>query len=148
MKCPQLQELMDEMMELQMAPLIDCVFLLLIYFMVATSLKKSEADLGITLPGTVAQKESIQMPDEQIIELDGRGKVMLNGKVYGGENPDEHVLPDLVTTLVRYRLAAQAAGTKALITIQADGECLHQRVVDVMNACAGAGIIFVTFGME
>jgi len=147
MKCPQLQEMMDEVMELQMAPLIDCVFLLLIYFMVATTLHKSEADLGITLPGTVAQAQPMQMPDEQIVEIDRLGKVILNGKVFS-ENADERELPELVKTLVRYRLAAQAAGTKALITVQADGDCLHQRVVDVMNACAGAGITFVTFGME
>ena len=147
MKCPQLQEMMDEVMELQMAPLIDCVFLLLIYFMVATTLHKSEADLGITLPGNVAQSQPIQMPDEQIIEIDRLGKVILNAKVFS-ENVDERELPELVKTLVRYRLAAQAAGTKALITVQADGDCEHQRVIDVMNACAGAGITFVTFGME
>ena len=48
--------LKEEKVELQIAPLIDVVFLLLIYFMVTSSLKKSEADLGITLPGSIADE--------------------------------------------------------------------------------------------
>jgi len=43
-------ELTESTTELPIASLIDVVFLLLIYFMVTSSLKKSEADLGITLP--------------------------------------------------------------------------------------------------
>ena len=42
-------EIFDTKGGLQIAPLIDVVFLLLIYFMVTSSLKKSEGDLGITL---------------------------------------------------------------------------------------------------
>ena len=36
--------------EVQMAPLIDCVFLLLIFFLVATKLKKVEPEVPIELP--------------------------------------------------------------------------------------------------
>ena len=63
-----LDELLNEKVGLQIAPLIDVVFLLLIYFMVSSSLKRSEADLGLSLPGQVKQTESVAMPDEQIIE--------------------------------------------------------------------------------
>ena len=142
---PWLYEMMEEKVELQIAPLIDVVFLLLIYFMVTSSLKKSEADLGITLPGNIAVSSTVQMPDEQIIEIDGPGNVVLNNtlfKVDEGRN-----LPGLIDLLTRYRLACRNAKTKALITIQADDETLHERVVDVMNACAAADIKYVTFGM-
>ena len=40
----------DAKMELQIAPLIDVVFLLLIYFMVTASLIKKEADISFILP--------------------------------------------------------------------------------------------------
>lgn len=140
-----LKELLDEHLGLQIAPMIDCVFLLLIYFLVTSSLRPEEADLGITLPGVLSQATVLEMPDEQIVEIDATGRIVLNNTVYGVEAGNE--LPDLVATLVRYRKAAAAARTKALITIQADDESLHQRAVDVMNACAAAGIKHVSFGV-
>ena len=56
------EELLEPKEGLQIAPLIDVVFLLLIYFMVTATLRKSEADIGISLPGTVFQSQQIQMP--------------------------------------------------------------------------------------
>ena len=53
---------------------------------------------------------------------------------------------ELVRTLVRYRLASEAAQLKYMITIQAEDGANYERVVDVMNACAGAGIKDVTVG--
>ena len=140
-----LKEVMDEVMELQIAPLIDCVFQLLIYFMVATSLHKTEADLGIRLPGAVMQGTPLQLPDEQIIEIDAAGKVVLNNQIYGKDDP--HNMPDLVATLSRYKQAADLARTKAMITVQAADDVEHQRIIDVMNACSAAGIKNVTFGL-
>ena len=138
-------ELFDTNEGLQIAPLIDVVFLLLIYFMVTSSLKKAEADLGITLPGTVKQSSVVQMPDEQIIDIDASGSVMLNNTVFG--QPGSRALPKLEARLIRYRQACKAANNKALITIQPSDQTKQQRVVDVMNACAGAKIKHVTFGM-
>jgi biopolymer transport protein ExbD len=143
MKVGFLQEMMDETIELQIAPLIDCVFQLLIYFMVAASLQRTEADLGFQLPGAIAQAKAIQMPDEQMIEIDARGRVTLNNREYGRDNPRN--MPDLIALLHRYRQAAEKAKGKALVTIQAADDTPHQRVVDVMNVCAAAGIKNVSF---
>lgn len=140
-----IQEMVDESSELQIAPMIDCVFLLLIYFMVAASLHKTEADLSISLPGSVIQAQKVTMPDEQIIEIQNTGAIMLNGKKYDTEV--SQALPELTAMLARYRLAAEAARNKALVTIQAADDVVHQRVVDVMNACAAAEIKNVSFGL-
>ena len=129
--------------DINVASLIDMVFLLLVYFMVTASLVKSEADLGIRLPGMVSQAESVDLPDEQIIEVKATGHVILNWRDF--DRPDDPQLPQLVSTLTRYRLSADAAKVKPLVTITADDETLHQRVIDVMNACAQAGITGVTF---
>lgn len=139
-----LDELINEKVGLQIAPLIDCVFLLLIYFMVSSSLKRSEADLSLTLPGQVAQTKELKMPDEQIIEVLTSGSIVLNGKVYS--NPAKLDLAALENTLTRYREASQLANTLAMITIVAEDESVHERVIDVLNVCAGAGITSVTFG--
>lgn len=134
----------EEDPELSIAPLIDMVFLLLIYFMVTASLVKSEGDLGIRLPGVVQQAVSVEMPDEQIIEILSDDRVLLNGKSFGSTGQSE--MPGLVNTLSRYKLASAASGNKALVTISAEDKTRHQRVIDVLNACAAAGVKNVTFG--
>jgi biopolymer transport protein ExbD len=139
-----LDELINEKVELQIAPLIDVVFLLLIYFMVSSSLKRSEADLSLTLPGQVAQTKELKMPDEQIIEVLANGSIVLNEKTYS--DPSKTDLSGLEYTLTRYREASLLANTTAMITVVAEDDSLHERVIDVLNACAGAGITSVTFG--
>jgi biopolymer transport protein ExbD len=133
---------MDEP-ELDVSALIDLVFLLLIFFMVSCSLVKSEGDLGIQLPGMLAQAESVDMPDEQIIEIKESGRVYLNSREF--DSFDSQELPTLVATLKRYKASSDAAKNKALITISAADESEHQRVIDVMNACAAAKITNITF---
>ena len=143
---PVLQEAADEVMEMQVAPLIDCVFLLLIYFMVSASLKKTEADLGISLPGSAMQSQPAAMPDEQLIEIDDRARIILNGKVYDPAGTSE--LPELTATLIRYRQACAAAKAKSLITIVCADSVPHQRAIDVLNACAAAQLKNVSFGLK
>lgn len=133
----------DEEPELSISPLIDMTFLLLIYFICTCTLVKPEADLGIRLPGMVAQSTTVDMPDEQIIEIRQNGQVFLNDKEY--DNASSQELPELLAVLIRYRLSSEASGNKALITIWAEDETIHQRVIDVMNACAGAKIKDVSF---
>ena len=128
---------------LDVSSLIDMVFLLLVFFMVTASLVKSEGDLGIKLPGVVRQAAAVDMPDEQIIEVRETGQVFLNGREFGRH--DDTDLTDLQLVLERYRLASEASQNKALITIWANNKAKHQRVVDAMNACAGAGIENITF---
>jgi biopolymer transport protein ExbD len=104
---------------------------------------KSEGDLGIRLPGMLQQAMTVDMPDEQIIEVRANDEVYLNGRQYG--RPDQQAIPDLIATLQRYMAASSASRNKAMITIWADDKTRHQRVVDVMDACAAAGIEYVTF---
>ena len=126
---------------IDLTPMIDTVMFLLIFFMLVTRLGQEETDLGITLPGMVAQGGPVDMPDEQVIEVNSKGIVSLNGKMF--EDKD---MGELVRTLVRYRLSSEAAKAKYMITIQAEDTANYSRVIDVMNACAGAGIKDVTFG--
>ena len=131
--------------EMQMAPLIDVVFLLLIFFMVTSSLQKFETDLGIRLPGRVQQSEQLVMPDEQIVEILGDGRVLLNNQFY--DTPESRDMPQLTMTLKRFKQASDLANVRALLTIQASGRSEHQRLMDVLNAAAGADISFVSIGL-
>jgi len=131
--------------EMQIAPLIDVVFLLLIFFMVTSSLQKFETDLSIQLPGRVQQSEQLAMPDEQIVEILEDGRVMLNNQFY--DAPDSREMPQLTAVLTRFKQASDLANVRALLTIQASGKSHHERVMDVLNAAAGANIAFVSIGL-
>jgi biopolymer transport protein ExbD len=131
--------------EMQMAPLIDVVFLLLIFFMVTSSLQKFETDLGIRLPGRVQQSEQLQMPDEQLVEILADGRVLLNNQFF--DDPSSREMPLLADTLRRFRQASELANVRALLTVQAADASRHERLMDVLNAAAGAGITYVSVGL-
>ena len=133
----------EEEPELSISPLIDMTFLLLIYFICTCTLITPEADLGIRLPGMVAQAPTVDMPDEQIIEVRHNGQVFLNDKEY--DKPSSQDLPELQRVLRSYKAASEASGNQALVTIWAEDDTEHQRVIDVMNACAAAKIKDVSF---
>jgi biopolymer transport protein ExbD len=129
--------------EMQMGPMIDMVFLLLVFFMVSAKPIKQESDINIGLPGTVAQEEVVDIPDEQRIQIQAGGQVVLNEQPMDG--PDSPDMPKLLATLKRFKESAAANKSEALITIDADDAANHQRIVAVLNICARAEITGVTF---
>ena len=134
----------SEMVEIQIGPMIDMVFLLLVFFMVSARPVAQETDLGLHLPGTVAQDGPVEFPDEQRIEIDPAGRVSLNDQVL--ESGDGRRLDALVRVLARFSEACVANGTGALVVLDVRDGARHQRIVDVLNACARAGLTGVTFG--
>jgi biopolymer transport protein ExbD len=129
--------------ELQIAPMIDVCFLLLFFYILTSKPVKPEADMSMTLPGTVSQEESIEIPDEQRITIQEDGQIVLNDLPM--DEPQSGDLPVLLKTLVRFKQTADANKSQALITLDAADGSHHQRIVDVLNACARAGIQGVTF---
>ena len=129
--------------EMQMGPMIDMVFLLLVFFMVSAKPIKQESDVNIGLPGTVPQEEALEIPDEQRIQIQPNGQVVLNDQAMDSPaNPD---LPALLATLKRFKQSTEANKSEALVTIDADDAANHQRIVQVLNVCARAKITGVTF---
>jgi biopolymer transport protein ExbD len=131
---------------MDMTPMIDCVFLLLVFFMVGSTLHRQEADISFSLPGLADQSEEVAIPDEQIIEIYADGSVVLNDLVF--DKPTSSELPELIETLKRFKATADANKTESMITIAPAPEVKQQRVVDVLNACAEAKIANVSFAME
>jgi len=129
-----------------MGPMIDMVFLLLVFFMVTAKPIEPESDVGIQLPGTVQQEEIIELPDEQRIEIRPDGQVVLNDMPL--DSPQSSDLPQLTATLKRFKEATEANNADPLVTVDADDAVQHQRIVDVMNACAIAGISGVTLATD
>ena len=132
-----------QIVEMQMGPMIDMVFLLLVFFMVTAKPVKQESDVSLGLPGTVAAEEAIELPDEQRIRVEDDGSIVLNDSVLAP--PNDTTLAALVTTLKRFKESADANKSDALVTLDAADGTNQQRIVDVLNACAKADISGVTF---
>ncbi len=139
----QLRRRDTQLVEMQMGPMIDMVFLLLVFFMVTAKPVKQESDISLGLPGTVSAEESVDLPDEQRIRIEQDGRIVLNDMTIGAL-PDRE-LKELVATLKRFKEAADANKSEALVTLDADDGTDQQRIVDVLNACAKANITGVTF---
>ena len=65
----------QQLVEMQMGPMIDMVFLLLVFFMVTAKPIKQESDISLGLPGTVAAEEAVDLPDEQRIRIEDDGTI-------------------------------------------------------------------------
>ena len=136
----------DQTVEMQMGPMIDMVFLLLVFFMVTAKPIKEESDIQIALPGKQEQSEPLDMPDEQRIIIAADQSVVLNDRVLA--SPGDKALEELVVTMKRFREASEANQSKPLVTLAPEATVPHQRVVDVLNACAIAEIKGVTFDTQ
>lgn len=132
----------DGKMELQIAPLIDVVFLLLIYFMVTASLIKKEGDIGFLLPANVPQTEPTNVPVESLIEISADGTVRTEGLSF---QPEDRMLNDLVQHLASLKQVAQTQQSPFSVNLLPNADTLHDRVIDVMDACAAAGVKNLTF---
>ena len=113
-----------------LTPLIDVVFLLLIFFMVSTTFTK-EARLTIQLPtADVAPSEA---PEQSIeISVDREGGYAINGIALINRPRD---------TLVRGLRELAAGNTDTPLTISADGKASHQAVITAMDAAGKEGFV-------
>lgn len=139
-----LDDMMNQKAQLQIAPLIDVVFLLLIYFMVTASLVKKEADLSFMLPAQAEPQDAVVLPVEVVIEVTEGGDIIINGMVFGRETQK---LDDLIGQLIALKQAADSSGSEFIVTIMPDDRALHGRIVNVMDACAAANVKNMSFSM-
>lgn len=129
---------------LDVAPLIDVSFLLLIYFLVTSTLEKREADLGLTLPTENPDSTSVQVEiDQMMIVIDTEGAVIVNEEVLDTDVAVRDV-PLLSERLKMYKRAADLSGSQPLVVVAADDAAKGQRLVDVLNALAKESIKNVT----
>lgn len=133
--------------QLDMSSLIDICFLLLIYFLVTSTLVPRETDLDMRLP---AQVQSDSQPEIEpfFVRIDANGTIFMGtGAAQQTLDTDVDVrnVPLLSASLDLYATAARGANSTPLVQIYADGNASQQRVIDVLNALARVKITSVTF---
>jgi len=132
-------------MGFQIAPMIDVVFVIMLFFMVMAGAVKVERELKTTLPGMAPANldKPQEMPDEIVVTVEETGAVTLNEEEF--DNPESKDLPNFTSTLVLLKQEADNRGAKVLVTIEAEEQAKYERVIDVLNSMAKAKISNVTF---
>ncbi|MET4160550.1 biopolymer transport protein ExbD [Marinobacterium sp. MBR-111] len=118
-----------EEININLTPLIDVVFLLLIFFMISTTFTR-EAHLTISLPEASAEGEAQQQTGSIDVVVGAEGQYTING---------ESLVSSDALTLRRalLKLAGEARDVPFIIT--ADAQAAHQSVVTVMDVAGKLG---------
>ena len=114
---------------LSLTPLIDVVFLLLIFFLVTSKFDEEERRLPIELPVATNATPMTQKPREVTIDIDREGNFFVNG------NPQS--IEQVEATL---RRAVATNPTNQAVVIRADATVPFQPVVTVMDLCNRTGV--------
>ncbi|MEA3208137.1 MAG: biopolymer transport protein ExbD [Chthoniobacter sp.] len=127
----------------QIAPMIDVVFVIMLFFMVMAGAVKVEKELNSQLPGNAETSSATEFVDEQVITITEAGEVSLNDEPM--DTPASRDLPALKGTLTRLRKASDEAKSPTMVTVVSEPNAKYSRTVDVLDALAVAGITNVTF---
>jgi biopolymer transport protein ExbD len=128
----------------QIAPMIDVVFVIMLYFMVMAGKVTVEKELKMALPGQ-AQPNVTQdtEPEEVTVRIEESGVVTLNDEEMDQVN--DKTLPTFVKSMYQLKQTADARGAKVVVTVEAEEQAKYDRVIDVLNAMSFAQITNVSF---
>ncbi|MCA9194032.1 MAG: biopolymer transporter ExbD [Planctomycetales bacterium] len=118
----------EELPTLNLTPMIDVVFLLIIFFMVGTQFSETERNIGIKLPGAGQLKAVLTPPDRKEVLVAADGSVYLDGHVLN--------LEQLTRQLTQWR----AQYPDLQVVVRADGKVEHQIVASVYGAVNRSGV--------
>ncbi|MBU6182202.1 MAG: biopolymer transporter ExbD [Verrucomicrobia bacterium] len=125
----------------QIAPMVDVVFVLLLFFMASAGSQVIEKELNISLPSGKSASAAGGIPTTPIIiDILPDGKIQMNNQVY--DNPTSKELPELRAWL---KQTIQKFGDKDPVILRPDPQTKHERVMDVLNAASAAGVTKLSF---
>jgi biopolymer transport protein ExbD len=127
----------------QIAPMVDVVFVIMLFFMVLAGSIQVENAHNTKLPGTEESPTPTALPDEIAIRIEDDGQVYLNEEPL--DTPENKNLPELANNLDQLRISSEASKSDVLVTIYANEQAKYERVVDVLDALTRAKIANVTF---
>jgi biopolymer transport protein ExbD len=122
----------DENFELPLVPMIDMMLVLLIFFMVATTLKDTRPELPVTLPDSSASVDVKIEPKVVVIGIDSAGGKFLDGNPTTSEQ-------------LTQRLAAVAKDPSQPVQLDIDRDAHYNQIVEVLDLCQFEGLKNISF---
>ena len=123
---------------LQIAPMLDVMFVLLMFFMVMAGQQVKEAELGVSVPGSGQPSTTAKTP--VTIRIAPDGVVTFNDTPV--DSREDREMPKL---RARLKGLIEAFSEQSVI-IRPNDRAPYQRVVDVLNACGAERVKNLTFG--
>ncbi len=121
----------EEHIEIQMTSMMDCIFLMLIFFLVSSQLKKVEKELPIELPLANTTRDVKATPDLITVSVNAKGELFVNSKPVGDAG--------LKNALAN----AAKENPDRRIRINGDVFAPFRSIVQVLDTCQGEGLTVV-----
>lgn len=119
----------DEQPTLNLTPMIDIVFLLIIFFMVGTKFTELERKIGLRLPEVVDKAKALTAaPQRKIVNVYQDGEIVLDQ------------VPVTLEELQNRLAAARSQYDDLGVLVRGDAKGEFQRIAEVLNACKQAGV--------
>ncbi len=122
--------------ELQLAPMIDVVFLLLIFFIVSWNFARFEVDAAVVVPEVETSEQTSRVPGEIIINVTGEGTVKISNELMGREQ----LLAKLSSLAERF--------PDQPVILRGHKTVPFKHIMMVLDTCQKAGIWNVAFAAE
>jgi biopolymer transport protein ExbD len=118
---------------IQLAPLVDVLLLLLIFFILTWNAARNENELDVKIPKAASAKEKTATMGDVVVNVKADGNVVVNRRTMSSTE-----LADMMRNLV------QLYPDQAVI-IRGDEEGAYKHIVSVLNICSEAGVTNVAF---
>jgi len=120
----------------QIAPMVDIVFVLLLFFMACAGLRQKERFLKVPIPSGSGSGEALL-----VIDIDADGKVFVNGNAM----EDRSGSSDLAK-LRQFLTKAIQVAPEDPVMIRPNMDTRHERFVAVLDVCRSVHVKKLTFG--
>ena len=133
----------EEEPQITLTPLIDVVFLMLIFFMVSTTVSK-ESRLQVQLPDATVEPVPLEESKQLQIEISKEGFFAVRGPLIATQpllNPSFAALSDAIDS-------ATGGKRELVVVIRADRETHHEAVIKAMDVVRRLGYTQLTFSTE
>lgn len=118
---------------IQLAPLVDVLLLLLIFFLMTWNAARNENELDVKVPKASAAKEKSAPIGDVVVNVKADGNVVVNRRTLSGSE-----LSELLKGLVQLN-------SEQAVVIRGDEAGAYKNVIGVLNVCSQAGVTNVAF---
>ena len=118
---------------IQLAPLVDVLLLLLIFFLLTWNAARNENELDVKVPKATAAKPNNAPVGDVVVNVKADGNVVVNRRTLTSAE-----LTDLLKSLVQLN-------SEQAVIIRGDEAGAYKNIIGVLNICTEAGITNVAF---